>query len=94
LGAASAIAFARAGASIAISDLPGQATKAKEVIETLKKEVPGVKAIWLPHDVRDEGQWQSVVAELVSSPFLVLFGDGRLDCVVLGHKSNWVLWTF
>ena len=41
IGAASAIKFARAGAAVAISDFPSLQKQGEQVLERIKKEVPG-----------------------------------------------------
>jgi NAD(P)-dependent dehydrogenase (short-subunit alcohol dehydrogenase family) len=66
IGAACARRFAAEGAKVAITDL--QADKGATVAE----EISGC---FISHDVSDEGQWRSVIAE-------VLDLEGRLDILV------------
>jgi NAD(P)-dependent dehydrogenase (short-subunit alcohol dehydrogenase family) len=61
IGRAVAIAFAREGADVAISYLPGEEADAKEVIELIK--AAGRKAVALPGDISDEKFCQSLVAD-------------------------------
>ena len=53
MGRATAIAYAREGADVAISYYPTEEPDAREVIELIKAE--GRKAIPLPGDLRQDG---------------------------------------
>ncbi|KAI9000147.1 short-chain dehydrogenase/reductase SDR [Hyaloraphidium curvatum] len=65
LGSATALAFARNGASaIVLTDLVKQKDLAHSVIETLKKEAgSSLKTLFLEHDVRKEPEWIRVMEE-------------------------------
>ena len=73
MGRATAIAYAREGADVAINYLPDEEPDAQEVIALIKAE--GRKAIAIPGDLRDEAFCQKLVAEAVK-------GLGALDIVV------------
>ncbi|GAN90863.1 oxidoreductase/short-chain dehydrogenase/reductase SDR [Gluconobacter frateurii M-2] len=73
LGRATAIAFAREGADVAISYLPQEEEDAREVIQLIQAE--GRKAVALPGDIRTEAFCQQLVTDAVS-------GLGGLDCLV------------
>ncbi|KXV33555.1 dehydrogenase [Gluconobacter thailandicus] len=73
LGRATAIAFAREGADVAISYLPQEEEDAREVIQLIQAE--GRKAVALSGDIRTEPFCQKLVADAVS-------GLGGLDCLV------------
>ncbi len=86
LGAADARLLAAEGASVVITDL--QADLGREVAAS----IPG--ALFLEHDVRDELQWQDVVAKTLAR-------FGRLDVLVnnaglvrFGHVEECELETF
>ncbi|KAI9033523.1 short-chain dehydrogenase/reductase SDR [Hyaloraphidium curvatum] len=64
IGAATALAFARAGAHVAVSDLPHQAELALKVAEKIKGEVEGAKVVVLEHDVAREDEWERVIEEV------------------------------
>jgi len=85
IAAASALKFARAGAAVAITDLPSQAPLAKAVLEKIKKEVPGAKAMWIEHDVTKAKDWERAVAETQSAfgPLDVLVHAAGI-CIVEG----------
>ena len=63
MGRATAIAYAREGADVAINYFPSEEPDAQEVIALIKKE--GRKAIALPGDLRDEAFCQKLVADAV-----------------------------
>jgi NAD(P)-dependent dehydrogenase (short-subunit alcohol dehydrogenase family) len=63
IGRATAIAFAREGADVAIGYLPEEEPDAKEVIELIKAE--GRSAVALPGDIRDEAFCQKLVGDAV-----------------------------
>lgn len=65
IGRATAIAFAREGADVAISYLPEEEEDAAEVIEFIKNE--GRKAVALPGDIKDEKFCFSMVAQAASA---------------------------
>ncbi|GAB2560691.1 SDR family oxidoreductase [Dyella jejuensis] len=65
IGRATAIAFAREGADVAISYLPAEEPDAKEVIELIQKA--GRKALALPGDIRDETMCQNLVARVIAA---------------------------
>ncbi len=64
IGRATAIAFAREGADVAINYLPVEESDAKEVIALIETE--GRKAIALPGDITNEAFCQSLVEDAVS----------------------------
>ena len=80
IGRATAIAFAREGADVAIGYLPAEEADAREVIELI--EAAGRKAVALPGDIRDESFCQKMVADAVSQL-------GGLDILVnnAGHQQ-------
>jgi len=80
IGRATAIAFAREGADVAIGYLPAEEQDAREVIALIEAE--GRKALALPGDVTDEGFCQALVAQAVE-------GLGGLDVLVInaGHQQ-------
>ena len=73
MGRATAIAFAREGADVAINYLPAEEPDAREVIELIR--AAGRKAVAIPGDLRSEGFCQRLVQEAVQ-------GLGGLDIVV------------
>jgi 3(or 17)beta-hydroxysteroid dehydrogenase len=62
LGRADAIALAREGARVVVTDVNEQDGRA--VVQEIEAQRPGV-ARFLPQDVRDETRWREVVAETV-----------------------------
>lgn len=74
IGRATAIAFAREGADVAIGYLPDEEADAKEVIALIEAERR--KAVALPGDVSDEKWCQALVARAVE-------GLGGLDVLVV-----------
>jgi hypothetical protein len=73
IGRASAIAFAREGADVAIGYLPAEESDAREVIELIR--AADRKAVALPGDIRDEAFCRKLVADAVA-------GLGGLDILV------------
>ena len=73
IGRATAIAYAREGADVAIGYLPSEESDAKEVIALIEKE--GRKAVALPGDIRDEAFCKKLVEDAVK-------GLGGLDILV------------
>lgn len=73
MGRATAIAYAREGADVAINYFPSEEPDAKEVIALIK--AAGRKAIAIPGDLREESFCKRLVAEAVS-------GLGGLDILV------------
>jgi len=67
LGAADARKLASEGASVVITDIQ------EELGRAIAAEIPG--SLFVRHDVRDEGQWQEVVAATIAR-------FGRLDVLV------------
>ena len=80
IGRATAIAYAREGADVAIAYLPSEQADAQEVIALIEKA--GVKALALPGDIRDEG-WNATMTARVVDAF------GGLDILVVnaGHQQ-------
>jgi NAD(P)-dependent dehydrogenase (short-subunit alcohol dehydrogenase family) len=64
MGRATAIAYAREGADVAINYLPSEEPDAKEVIALIREA--GRKAVAIPGDLRNEGFCRELVAEAVS----------------------------
>lgn len=64
IGASAALQLARAGANVAIADLPKQAELGMKVVEQIVKEAPDSKAFFLGLDVREDGDWERVLDEL------------------------------
>lgn len=75
IGRATAIAFAREGADVAINYLPSEEADAKEVISLISQE--GHKAIALPGDIGDE----KFCAKLVKAAHKQLGGLDILACI-------------
>jgi len=73
LGRATAIAYAREGADVAINYLPAEEPDAREVVALIRDA--GRKAVAIPGDLRDEAFCRRLVDEAVS-------GLGGLDIVV------------
>lgn len=73
MGRATAIAYAREGADVAINYFPSEEPDAREVIDLIKAE--GRKAIAIPGDLRDEAFCQRLVSQAAN-------GLGGLDIVV------------
>src|ERR1700716_2398749 len=73
MGRATAIAYAREGADVAINYLPAEEPDAKEVIELIKAE--GRTGVAIPGDLREEKSCQQLVERAVQ-------GLGGLDVVV------------
>ena len=80
IGRATAIAYAREGADVAIAYLPSEQADAQEVIALIERA--GVKALALPGDVRDEA-WNATMTARVVEAF------GGLDILVVnaGHQQ-------
>ena len=80
IGRATAIAFAREGADVAIGYLPSEEADAAEVVALIEKA--GVKALALAGDVRDEA-WNAAMTARVVEAF------GGLDILVVnaGHQQ-------
>jgi NAD(P)-dependent dehydrogenase (short-subunit alcohol dehydrogenase family) len=80
IGRATAIAFAREGADVAIAYLASEEPDAREVIALIEAE--GRKAVPLPGDVTDETFCQSMVEQAVAEM-------GGLDILVInaGHQQ-------
>lgn len=64
IGRATAIAFAREGADVAISYLPAEEPDAQEVLALIRHE--GRKAVALPGDIRDEHHCISMLTDAVA----------------------------
>ncbi len=81
IGRATAIAYAREGADVAIAYLPSEEADAREVIALIEKA--GVKALALAGDVRDEA-WNATMVSRVVEAF------GGLDILVVnaGHQQH------
>lgn len=71
IGRETALAFARAGASVALVDLPGAGIQESLALVTQT----GARALALPADISDEAQVVATFATAIS-------GFGRLDCAV------------
>ncbi len=80
IGRATAIAFAREGADVAISYLPSEEPDAKEVIALIEAE--GRKAIALPGDISEE----AFCKQLVQQAHEQLGGLDILACIA-GHQQ-------
>jgi len=80
IGRATAIAYAREGADVAIAYLPSEQADAQEVIALIEKA--GVKALGLPGDVRDEGWNATMTARVVEA-----FGGLEILVVNAGHQQ-------
>ncbi len=63
IGRATAIAYAREGADVAINYLPAEESDAKEVVELIR--AAGRKAVALPGDLREEAFCTKLVADAV-----------------------------
>lgn len=74
IGRATAIAYAREGADVAIGYLPSEEKDAQEVIALIKEA--GVKGLGLPGDIRDE-TWNTTMVSKVVEVF------GGLDILVI-----------
>lgn len=80
IGRATAIAYAREGADVAIGYLPSEEADAQEVVALIKKA--GVRALALPGDVRDEDWNATMVARVLES-----FGGLDILVVNAGHQQ-------
>lgn len=80
IGRATAIAYAREGADVAISYLPSEETDAKDVIALI--EAAGCKALPLAGDIRDEDWNAEMVARVVEA-----FGGLDILVVNAGHQQ-------
>ncbi|MGH7021694.1 MAG: SDR family NAD(P)-dependent oxidoreductase, partial [Brevundimonas sp.] len=80
IGRATAIAYAREGADVAIAYLPSEDADAKEVIALIEKA--GVKALALAGDICDEGWNATMVARVVEA-----FGGLDILVVNAGHQQ-------
>lgn len=80
IGRATAIAYAREGADVAIGYLPSEEADAKAVIALIEKA--GVKALALPGDIRDEDWNRAMVARVVET-----FGGLDILVVNAGHQQ-------
>jgi NAD(P)-dependent dehydrogenase (short-subunit alcohol dehydrogenase family) len=63
IGRATAIAYAREGADVAINYLPAEEPDAKEVVDLIRRA--GRKAVALPGDIREEAFCQRLVSDAV-----------------------------
>ena len=81
IGRATAIAYAREGADVAIGYLPSEEADAKEVIQLIEAE--GRKAVALPGDITDESFCKEMVRKAVDQL-------GGLDILVVnaGHQQT------
>src|SRR5205085_11479487 len=81
MGRATAIAYAREGADVAINYLPAEEPDAKEVIDLIK--AAGRKAVAIPGDLRDEAFCKRLVEDAVR-------GLNGLDILVnnAGRQQN------
>jgi NAD(P)-dependent dehydrogenase (short-subunit alcohol dehydrogenase family) len=73
LGRATAIAYAREGADVAINYLPVEEPDAREVVQLIRAE--GRRAVAIPGDIRDESFCRRLVADAAT-------GLGGLDILV------------
>lgn len=73
IGAATAIAFAREGADVAMSYLPEERADAERIAQIIREA--GVKVLTLPGDLRDAAYCRDLVEKAVE-------GLGRLDILV------------
>lgn len=73
MGRATAIAYAREGADVAINYFPTEEPDAREVVDLIRKT--GRKAVPIPGDLRDEAFCKRLVSEAVA-------GLGGLDIIV------------
>lgn len=80
IGRATAIAYAREGADVAIGYLPSEEADAREVIALIEKA--GVRALALAGDIREEG-WNATMVSRAVEAF------GGLDILVVnaGHQK-------
>ncbi len=79
IGRATAIAYAREGADVAIVYLPSEQADAKDVIRLIEAE--GRKAVALPGDVGDQGFCRALVADAVAAL-------GGLDILVVNAAKQ------
>ena len=79
IGRATAIAYAREGANVAIRFFPGEEEDANEVKEVIEKA--GRKALLLPCDLREEGTATEIVTKTVEA-------FGGLDTLVLNAAQQ------
>lgn len=79
IGRASAIAFAREGADVAIQYLPGEESDANQVAQYIQDA--GRKAVLLPYDLLDEDAPQALVQQAVTEL-------GGLDTLVLNSARQ------
>ncbi|MEK3766203.1 SDR family oxidoreductase [Solibacillus sp. FSL K6-4121] len=79
IGRATAIAYAREGANVAIQFFPGEEKDANEVKELIEKE--GKKALLLPYDLREDGAATEIVTKTVET-------FGGLDTLVLNAAQQ------
>lgn len=80
IGRATAIAYAREGADVAIGYLPSEQADAKEVLDLI--QAAGVKALALPGDVTDEDWSRQMVQKTVDA-----FGGLDILVVNAGHQQ-------
>lgn len=80
IGRATAIAYAREGADVAIGYLPSEQADAKAVLDLI--EAAGVKALALPGDVTDEAWCRQMVQQTVDA-----FGGLDILVVNAGHQQ-------
>lgn len=86
LGAESALACARAGASaIILTDLPAQKSKAEALAEQILAEAPGTKVLFYEHDVTKEPEWEKVFEQVHEAvgPIDVLLNSAGIG---IGHQ--------
>lgn len=79
IGRATAIAYAREGANVAIQFFPGEEEDANEVKEVIEKE--GRKALLLPYDLREDNAATEIVEKTVKA-------FGTLDILVLNAAQQ------
>ena len=79
IGRATAIAYAREGADVAIQFFPGEEPDAQEVADYITKA--GRKAVLLPYDLRDESKYEEIIEKTVAEL-------GGLDTLVLNAAQQ------
>jgi len=86
IGRASAIAFAREGASVIVADVEASRARSEETVETIRKA--GGKAEFVPVDVTKADQVQALVKKVVDTYGTLDFAFNNAGVLVTGFTAD------
>ena len=86
IGRATAIAFAREGASVIVADIEGSRARSEETVETIRKA--GGKAEFVPVDVTRADQVQALVKKVVDTYGTLDFAFNNAGVLVTGFAAD------